>query len=164
MHLFLGKRIIILSPAVHIKLSTAVHVQSPHVLLSPSNLLLLPFTVCCVAPTSHSIADEADQILRIVDELIIDESKSDCEMGSDVPVASSSNVAAAKMADKTTPEMIDYWKKKTVTEAGRQAYHSFGWLNGGLESSVPTVKYLTVDDTIVVCFESHLYCWAWTPA
>jgi hypothetical protein len=41
-------------------------------------------------------------------------------------VSSSSNVAAAKMTKKTTPEMVDYWKKTTVTEADHQAYHSFG--------------------------------------
>jgi hypothetical protein len=61
-----------------------------------------------------------------------------------------------KMMEKTTPEMVDYWKKMMVTEADRHAYHSFGWLNGGLESTVRTVEYPTVDGTIVVCFESHL--------
>jgi hypothetical protein len=44
----------------------------------------------------------------------------------------------------------------TVTKVDRHAYHSFGWLNGGLESTVPTVEYPTVDNNIVVCFESHL--------
>jgi hypothetical protein len=43
-----------------------------------------------------------------------------------------------------------------VTEADRQAYHSFSWLNDGLEFSVPTVKYPTIDITIMVYFESHL--------
>jgi hypothetical protein len=85
-------------------------------------------------------------------------------MESDVPVASSSsNMAAAKMAYKTTPEMVDYWKKMTVTEADRNAYHSFGWLNGGLESSVLVVEYSTVDNTIVVCVESHLVAWLRLP-
>jgi hypothetical protein len=52
--------------------------------------------------------------------------------------------------------MINYWKKWMVTEADRHAYHSFGWLNGGQESTVLTVEYPTVDGTTVVCFESHL--------
>jgi hypothetical protein len=52
--------------------------------------------------------------------------------------------------------MVDYWKKTLVTKTDRKAYHSFSWLNGGLESTVPTVEYPTVDDTTVVCFESHL--------
>jgi PDZ domain-containing secreted protein len=79
------------------------------------------------------MAGETDQIPRVTDEPIANEGKSDSEMKSDVSVASSSsNVAAVKMAKKTTPEMVDYWKKKTVTEADRLAYHSFGWLNGGI--------------------------------
>jgi hypothetical protein len=80
------------------------------------------------------MAGETDQIPRVTDEPIANEGKSDSEMKSDVSVASSSsNVAVVKMAKKTTPEMVDYWKKKkTVTEADRLAYHSFGWLNGGI--------------------------------
>jgi hypothetical protein len=70
--------------------------------------------------------------------------------------SSSSNVAAVKMAEKAIPGMVDYWKKTMVTETDWQAYHSFGWLNGGLESIVPTMEYPTVDGTTVVCFKSHL--------
>jgi hypothetical protein len=88
------------------------------------------------------MAGEAGQINRVTDEPVINENKSVFEMESDVPATSSSNVAAAKMAQKTTPEMVDYSKKMTITEANRQAYHSFGWLNGGLESSIPTVDLI----------------------
>jgi hypothetical protein len=103
------------------------------------------------------MADETNQILSVTDEPIVNKSKSGSGMESDVPAASSSsNMAAAKMADKITPEMVDYWKKTTVTEADHKAYHSFGWLNGGLESSVPIMEYPTVDGTNVVCFKSHL--------
>jgi hypothetical protein len=52
--------------------------------------------------------------------------------------------------------MINYRKKTMITEADRQAYDSFGWLNGELESSVPTVKYPIVGGTTMVCFKSHL--------
>jgi hypothetical protein len=52
--------------------------------------------------------------------------------------------------------MVDYWKKTMITKVDRQACYSFGWLNGGLESSVHTVEYPIVDGTTVVCFESHL--------
>jgi hypothetical protein len=103
------------------------------------------------------MAGEADQILHITDEPIVNENKSDSEMESDILVASSSsNVAAAKMPEKTTPEMINYWKKTMVAKADRQAYHSFGWLNGELESSVPTMEYTIVHSTTVVCFKLHL--------
>jgi hypothetical protein len=70
--------------------------------------------------------------------------------------SSSSNVAVVKMEEKTIPEIVDYWKKMTITETDRQAYHSFCWLNGGLESTIHNVEYPTVDSTTVVCFESHL--------
>jgi hypothetical protein len=79
-------------------------------------------------------------------------------MEDNVPTtSSSSNMAAIKMVDKTTPEMVDYWKKTTVTEVDCKAHHCFGWLNGGLESSVLAVEYPTIDGTTVVCFESHLF-------
>jgi hypothetical protein len=142
---------------MHIKPSTAEHIKSHRFSLSPSNLLLLPFTACYAAPTSHSTVGEAHQIPHVADESIVNENKSEFETESDVPMASSSsNVATVKMAEKTTPEMVDYLKKMTVTEVDQHAYHSFGWLNGQLESTVPTVEYPTVDDTTMVCFESHL--------
>jgi hypothetical protein len=43
-----------------------------------------------------------------------------------------------------------------INEADRQAYHSVGWLTGGLESSISEVDVPTVDGSTVVCFESHL--------
>jgi hypothetical protein len=58
--LFLGKRIITLSLAAHIKLSAVEHANSHHFMLSPSNFLLLPFTACYTAPISHSMPGEAD--------------------------------------------------------------------------------------------------------
>jgi hypothetical protein len=61
------------------------------------------------------MASEADQIPRVTDKPIINDGKSDSEMESDVRTTSSSNVAAAKMVDKTTPEMVDYWKKMTLS-------------------------------------------------
>jgi hypothetical protein len=76
---------------------------------------------------------------------------------SDVPAASSSsNAVVEKMATKTTPMLFDYWKKSTVTEADRSAYHITGWLAGGLESFIPEVDVSMTDNSIVVCFESHL--------
>jgi hypothetical protein len=104
------------------------------------------------------MAGEADQTPRVIDEPVVNENKSDFEMERNVPVASSSsNIAATKMVEKTLPEMVDYSKKTTITDTNRQTYHSFSWLNGGLESTVSTVEYPIVDGTTVVCFESHLF-------
>jgi hypothetical protein len=103
------------------------------------------------------MAGEADQILHVTIELVINKSKSDSWMESDYPAAStSSNTVATKIADKTIPDMSDYWKKSTITEADHQAYHSTGWLTGGLESLVSEVDIPTVNGSTVVYFESHL--------
>jgi hypothetical protein len=73
---------------------------------------------------------------------------------SDVAVASSSsNVVIAKMAKKDVPVLTDYWKKSMVTELDRSAYHITGWLLGEVESFI---EFFMVDNTTVVCFESHL--------
>jgi hypothetical protein len=55
------------------------------------------------------MAGEANQILQVADGPIINESKSDSGMESDVPTSSSSsNMATTNMVDKTTPKMVDY--------------------------------------------------------
>jgi hypothetical protein len=55
------------------------------------------------------MASEADQVLHAADEPVIDENKSTSGVESDNSMtSSSSNVAAVKMANKTTPEMSDY--------------------------------------------------------
>jgi hypothetical protein len=43
-----------------------------------------------------------------------------------------------------------------VTEADRSAYHIAGWLPGGVESFILDLEFLMVENTTVVCFESHL--------
>jgi hypothetical protein len=73
------------------------------------------------------MAGEIDQILHVTDEPISNESKSDSGTESDVLTTSSSfNMVGAKMANKTTPEMVDYWKKMTITKADHKDYHCFG--------------------------------------
>jgi hypothetical protein len=90
------------------------------------------------------MAGEADQIPHATNEPVVNESKSEAGVESDSPTAStSSNVAAVKIADK-------------ITEADHQAYHSAGWLTGGLESLVSEVDVPIVDGSTVVYFECHL--------
>jgi hypothetical protein len=43
-----------------------------------------------------------------------------------------------------------------VTKADHSAYHVAGWLLSGLESFIPDLEFPIVDNTVVVCFESHL--------
>jgi hypothetical protein len=43
-----------------------------------------------------------------------------------------------------------------VTEADHSAYHAASWLPGGLESFIADLEFPTIDNTIVVCFESQV--------
>jgi hypothetical protein len=97
------------------------------------------------------MTSEANQALHAIDE-----NKSASRVESDALASSSSKTAFKKMVNKTTLSMSDYWKKLTIIEDDRSAYHAAGWLGGGLESIVPTMEYPMVDGTTVVCFESHL--------
>jgi hypothetical protein len=155
--LFIGKQIITLSPMVHIKLRATEHIKSHRFSLSTFQSFTPPFTTRCTTPTSHSMASEADQAHHVVDKLAADEGRSNSRTESDVPVTSSSaTMATIKIADKTILDMSDYWKKSMITEADRKAYHSFGWLNDSLESSISEVIITTVDGSTIVYFESHL--------
>jgi hypothetical protein len=70
---------------------------------------------------------EADQNPPTITKPIIDDNKSDFGMESDVLTSSSSsNMAIVKIANKTIPDMYDYWKKLMLTEVGHKAYHSTG--------------------------------------
>jgi hypothetical protein len=125
--------------------------------LSPSNLLLLPFVVYCVVPTSLSMAGEADRTLAAIDTPTIDDGRNDSGVENDALATSSSmTLAVIKMADNKVPETSDYWKKSTITEADRQAYHDFGWLTGNLMSTVLEVDFPSTHGSTMVCFESHL--------
>jgi hypothetical protein len=63
------------------------------------------------------MAVEADQTPRVINEPITDENKSDSRTESNIPAgSSSSNIDVAKMVEKIISEMVDYWKKTTITE------------------------------------------------
>jgi hypothetical protein len=71
-----------------------------------------------VAETAHD--------LPIADVLTGDDAQSDSGVESAAPVTSSlSTLAATKMTDRKVSEMSDFFKKTTVTEEERLAYHNF---------------------------------------
>jgi hypothetical protein len=70
--------------------------------------------------------------------------------------SSSSNAATEKIVKKDIPMTTDYWRKSTMIEADHAAYHIAGWLLGGVESSISDLEFPIVDNTTIVCFESHL--------
>jgi hypothetical protein len=70
--------------------------------------------------------------------------------------SSSPTLAITKMLDRKVYEMSDFFKKITISEEERLAYHSFGWLTGNLISMIPEVDVPTVHDSTTICFESYL--------
>jgi hypothetical protein len=115
------------------------------------------FTACCTAPISHFMAAETAHDLPIANKPTDDDAQSGSRVKSAAPATSSSpTLAATKMADRKVPEMSDFFKKTTVTEEDRLAYHMFGWLTGNLLSMIPEVDVPTVHDSTIVCFESYL--------
>jgi hypothetical protein len=70
--------------------------------------------------------------------------------------SSSSTYGATKMADGEIPELISFFKKTTMTEDDRRAYHDRGWLTSNLVSFIPEVDVPTVESSTIFCFESQL--------
>jgi hypothetical protein len=60
------------------------------------------------------------------------------------------------MVEGEIPELTDFFKKTSVTEDDRRAYHDRGWLTGNLVSFIPEVDVPTVEDSTILCFESQL--------
>jgi hypothetical protein len=50
--------------------------------------------------------------------------------------SSSLTRGAIRMAKGEIPELTDFFKRTTVTENDRQAYHDHGWLTGNLVSFI----------------------------
>jgi hypothetical protein len=131
-HLFLGKQIITLSFAMHIKLSAAVHARSHHFSPSPSSLCFLIYCLLHRTNFPHAMASKTDQTLLAAGNVTVDDTKIVFWVESGIAAASSSsNAAIEKMAKKDVPMLTDYWKKSMVTEADRSAYHSVDWLPAG---------------------------------
>jgi hypothetical protein len=93
---------------------------------------------------------ETDKTLLVTDDTATTDDQMVSGVESDtVAACSSSNVAAEKIAKKDVPMMTDYWKTSKVTEVS-------DWLLSRVESSISDLEFPTVDNTTIVCFESHL--------
>jgi hypothetical protein len=70
--------------------------------------------------------------------------------------SSSATRGATKMAEGEIPELTNFFKKMTVIEDDRRAYHDRGWLTGNLVSFIPEVDVPTIEGSTILCFESQL--------
>jgi hypothetical protein len=103
------------------------------------------------------MAAETAHNLPITDAPTGDDTQSDSRAESiSLATSSSPTLAATKMADRKVHEMSDFFKKTTITEEERLAYHSFGWLASNLISMIPEVDVSTVHDSTTIYFESYL--------
>jgi hypothetical protein len=86
-----------------------------------------------------------------------DDSGHDSGTESTAMAASSSLTrGTTKIAEGEIPELTDFFKKVTMTEDDRRAYHDRGWLIGNLTSFIPRVDVPTVEGFTILCFESQL--------
>jgi hypothetical protein len=70
--------------------------------------------------------------------------------------SSSPTRGATRMTEGEILEHTDFFKKTTVTEDDRQAYHDRGWLTGNLVSFILEVDVPTVEGSTILCFKSQL--------
>jgi hypothetical protein len=85
-----------------------------------------------------------------------DDSWHDSRVESATMAASSLTRGATRMAAREIPELTDFFKKMTVTEDDRRAYHDRRWLTGNLVSFIPEVDVPTVEGSTIFFFESQL--------
>jgi hypothetical protein len=113
----------------------------------------IAFTIyCSIADTTvHAPATLVATLANV------DDSGHNSGAGSTTMVASSSSThGATKMAEGEIPELTNFFKKTTVTENNRRAYHDHGWLTGNLVSFIPELDVPTIKGSIILCFESQL--------
>jgi hypothetical protein len=157
--LFLGKLIVILSPAIPIKL-TPLSTSRP--ITSRSFLLIFPATfnlfqlLAAALPILCFMAEGPSHDPIVTNPPADEDTGNDSGAESVAVTASSPTRGIAQIAKGEIPELSDFLKKTSVTDGERQAYHERGWLTGNVISSIPEVHVPTVEGSTAICFESHL--------
>jgi hypothetical protein len=114
-------------------------------------------TARCTTPTLCSIADETAHDLPPINQQANDDVRSDSGAERATLMTSSSpTLAAIMMANGKVPATVELFKRTIITEDECRGYHDLGWLPGHMMSSILEVEFPTVDDSNVMCFESHL--------
>jgi hypothetical protein len=141
-------------------LGVIVLIKSHHLLLLPSHHQLpLLFTNCRTISTPCSMANATihDPAPPVAPSINDEDFGNDSGAASIAMVTSSSLTrGAAKMADGEILELTDFFKKTTVTEDDRKAYHDRGWMAGNLLSFIPEVDVPTIEGSTILYFESQL--------
>jgi hypothetical protein len=92
-----------------------------------------------------------------VNPSVDEKTQSDSEAESTIMITSSSLTRSVSMMAKgEILELIDFFKKTSLSEEELQGYYRLGWLTGNVLSSIPEVDVPTVHDPSILCFESYL--------
>jgi hypothetical protein len=156
---FLGKQTIILSPAMPIKPAL---LSTSHPITSRSCLLIFPATFnifqlfAATLLILRSMAEGSSHNPIVTNSPADEDTGKDSRVESVAAMASSPTRSAALMAKGEIPELSDFFKKTSITDGERQAYHERGWLTGNVISSVHEVDVPTIEGSTIICFESHL--------
>jgi hypothetical protein len=110
---------------------------------------VIAFTIHC------SMADTTVHV-PVAPSASADDSRHDSEAESAAMAASSPTRGATRMAAGEISNLIDFFKKITMTEANRRAYHDRGWLIGNFLSFLPQVDVPTVESSTIISFKSQL--------
>jgi hypothetical protein len=93
----------------------------------------------------------------VADPPVDEGTRSDSKAESTAMTTSYSPTRGASMMVKgEIPELIDFFKKTSVSEEDLQGYHRHDQLTGNVLFSIPEVDVPTVHGSSVLCFESHL--------
>jgi hypothetical protein len=84
-----------------------------------------------------------------------EDTRNDSGAESVAAMASSLTRGATLMAKGEIPELLDFFKKTSITDSECQACHERGWLTGNVISSIPEVDIPTVEGSTTIYFESH---------
>jgi hypothetical protein len=106
-----------------------------------------------------TMTGDANQAYNIASDVTASSSQSVAGAeGKAASSTSSSTIANQAIANKEVPLLYQYWKASTVTDNDICAYHTAGWLPGVFLCTLTTLDFPTINQTNIVCFESHLIC------
>jgi hypothetical protein len=134
------------------------HKAGRHWTYCAPSFLALAFSSSTAFIIHYSMADTTIHAptAPVVPSANADDSGHDSGVESAAMAASSPTRGATRMAAGEIPELTNFFKKTTVSEDDRRAYHDRGWLIGILVSFIPEVDVPTVEGSTIICFESQL--------
>jgi hypothetical protein len=157
--LFLEKRIITLSPTIPIR---SMPLSTSRPIASRSCLLIFPTTfnlfqlLIAALPIMCFMAEEPFHDPIINNPSTEEDTRNDFGVESVSATTSSLTHGAALMAKGEIPELLDFFKKISVTNGERRAYHEHGCLTGNIISSIPEADVPNIEGSTAICIESHL--------